>query len=96
MEDIYWFKRWDKAFEWKYPRFSWFVGGKTNIAYNCLDYKLGRFTSKTAYIYEGPERDIRYSVTYAELFNMVREYAAALRGAGIGKGIGSCCTFRTR
>lgn len=86
MNDIYWFKKWERVFEWKYPRFSWFVGGKTNIAYNCLDYKLEKFASKPAYIYENPELDLSYSVTYAQLFSMVKKYSSALRGFGVKKG----------
>jgi len=86
MEDIYWFRKWDKTFEWNYPRFSWFINGKTNIAYNCLDYKLEKFASKPAYIYENPEQEISSSITYAQLFSIVKKYSSALRGAGIGKG----------
>ncbi|WP_230972401.1 acetate--CoA ligase [Archaeoglobus neptunius] len=85
-EDIYWFKKWEKAFEWEYPRFSWFSGGKTNISYNCTDYKLKRYGSKPAYIYEAPEFDLSYSVTYNQLYSMVKKYASALRGAGVEKG----------
>jgi len=40
MGDIYWFNRWKKVFERRYPYFKWFVGGMTNTGYNCLDYKL--------------------------------------------------------
>ncbi|MCS7119190.1 MAG: acetate--CoA ligase [Archaeoglobaceae archaeon] len=86
MEDIYWFKKWDKVFEWNYPRFGWFLGGKTNIAYNCLDYKVRKFSSKPAYIYENPELDLSYSVTYSQLFSIVKKFASALRGFGVGKG----------
>lgn len=86
IEDIHWFKKWEKVFEWNYPRFSWFKGGKTNIAYNCIDYKIERFASKPAYIYENPELDLSYSVTYSQLFSMVKKYASALRGSGVGKG----------
>lgn len=84
--DVTWFKRWERPFEWKYPRFSWFVGGKTNISYNCLDAKVPKYGSKAAYIYHSPELGLSYSVTYDELFSIVRRYAAALRGAGVGHG----------
>lgn len=86
MDDIYWFKAWEKVFEWDYPRFSWFKGGKTNIAYNCLDYKVKRFASKPAYIYENPELDLSYSITYSQLFSLVKKFASALRGSGIKRG----------
>lgn len=40
MSEVKWFKKWDKAFNWEYPTFQWFVGGQTNISYNCLDYNI--------------------------------------------------------
>ncbi|MFN3804473.1 MAG: acetate--CoA ligase [Pyrobaculum sp.] len=86
MEYIYWFKKWDKVLEWDYPKFSWFRGGRTNVAYNCLDYKLKKHGPKPAYIYENPELGLRRVVTYSELYDMVKQYAAALRGFGIRRG----------
>jgi len=85
-EDIFWFEKWNKVFEWEYPKFKWFDGGKTNISYNCLDYKVKRYGSKPAYIYEAPEFDLSYTVTYNQLYSMVKKYAAALRGTGVDKG----------
>ncbi len=84
--DIYWFRKWDRVFEWSFPKFTWFRGGKTNVAYNCLDYKLERFASKPAYIYENPELGVRRVVTYREFYEIVKQYAAALRGLGVGRG----------
>lgn len=84
--DVVWFRRWERTFEWIYPRFSWFVGGKTNVAYNCLDVKLQRYGGKPAYIYHSPELGLNYSITYDELASTVRRYAAALRGAGVERG----------
>jgi acetyl-CoA synthetase len=34
-EELHWFRTWDKVFEWKYPFFKWFIGGVTNLSYNC-------------------------------------------------------------
>ena len=39
-EDLNWFKKWDTVLEWNEPFAKWFVGGKLNIAYNCLDRHL--------------------------------------------------------
>lgn len=86
LEDIYWFEPWKEVFEWKYPRFRWYVGGKTNVCYNCLDYKVKKFGSRIAYIYENPELDLSYSITYSQLLSLVKKYAAALRGVGVGRG----------
>jgi acetyl-CoA synthetase len=53
-EPLHWFKRWDRVLDWKAPNARWFVGGKTNVAYNCLDrqIELGR-GDKTAILWEG-------------------------------------------
>jgi acetyl-CoA synthetase len=53
-EPLHWFKRWDRVLEWDAPFARWFVGGRTNVAYNCLDrqIELGR-GDKTAILWEG-------------------------------------------
>src|SRR5688572_9936689 len=35
--ELHWFKKWDKVLEWNLPDAKWFVGGKTNVCYNCVD-----------------------------------------------------------
>src|SRR6516225_8906555 len=35
--ELHWFKPWDKVLEWNAPWAKWFVGGKINLCYNCLD-----------------------------------------------------------
>jgi len=54
-ENLHWFKKWDKVIdESKKPFYKWFVGGKTNIAYNCLDVHVKTFRrNKLAIIWEG-------------------------------------------
>ncbi len=87
MTDIHWFKPWDKVFEWEYPTFRWFIGGTTNICYNCLDYKIEQgYGEKTAFIEVAAEQDATDTITYKALFGLVKKYAAALRGLGVGKG----------
>jgi acetyl-CoA synthetase len=85
--DIYWFKKWDKVFEWDYPTFRWYIGGMTNICYSCLDYKVDKgMGAKKAFIAESGETgDIR-AVTYAEFLALVKQVAAGLRGIGVQKG----------
>ena len=84
--EVPWFKPWDRAFEWDYPTFRWFIGAETNLAYNALDHHVdaGR-GEKTALICFN-ERGERTVFTYAELLAEVERVAAALRGMGIGKG----------
>ena len=85
--DIHWFEKWDKVFEWNYPTFKWYIGGLTNISYNCLDYKVkqGR-GGRAAFISESGDTGEVRVITYAQLFYLVKQYAAALRGIGVQKG----------
>jgi len=85
--DIYWFKKWDKVFEWNYPTFKWYVGGITNISYNCVDYKVEQGKgSKAAFIFESGDTGQVRTITYAQLLDLVKRYASALRGIGVQKG----------
>lgn len=86
MDDIYWFKKWDKVLVKEYPSFKWYVNGMTNAGYNCIDYKLSRYSGKVAYIQEAPEMGISRAITYGELSQLVKKYSAALRNLGVGKG----------
>ncbi|GAH40402.1 unnamed protein product, partial [marine sediment metagenome] len=86
ISDIYWFKKWDRVFEREFPYFKWFVGGKTNAGYSCIDYKLSRYKDKVAYIQESPELGISQAITYGELSKIVMIYTAALRSLGVEKG----------
>ncbi len=87
MEEIYWFKPWEKAFEDDYPTFKWFVGGLTNACYSAVDYNVEKGRGgRAAIVSEIAETgDVRV-VTYAQLLYLVKSYAAALRGMGVGKG----------
>jgi acetyl-CoA synthetase len=87
MPDIYWFKKWDKVLEWNYPTFKWFIGGETNMCYNCLDYKVEKgYGSKAAFIIESGNTGEIKTFTYIQLLNLVKQYSAALRGIGVKKG----------
>ena len=84
--DLHWFKRWDKVLEWNLPHAKWFVGGKLNLSYNCVDrHALGPRAGKTALIWEGEPGEIR-RLTYAELHVEVQRFANALKSLGIKKG----------
>jgi acetyl-CoA synthetase len=87
LDEIYWFKKWDKVFEWSYPTFKWYVGGLTNICYSAVDYNVtkGR-AGKAAIISEIAETGETRVVTYGQLFYLVKLYARALKGMGIKKG----------
>ena len=84
--DLHWFKPWDKVLEWDLPWAKWFVGGKLNLSYNCLDRHLdGPRRDKTAIIWEGEPGEVR-RLTYAELHAEVQKFANALKALGIRKG----------
>ena len=81
-----WFKKWDQVLEWNLPYAKWFVGGKTNIAYNCLDRHLvNSRANKTAILWEGEPGDER-TLTYGQLHREVCRFANALKGLGIAPG----------
>jgi acetyl-CoA synthetase len=88
-ENIDWFTPWKKVLDWKPPFAKWFVGGKTNVSYNCLDRHLEGENSwrknKAAIIWEGEPGDHRV-ITYAELHREVCRFANVLKAQGVQKG----------
>jgi acetyl-CoA synthetase len=84
---IHWFKKWDKVLDYsKAPFVKWFVGGKTNISYNCLDRHLATKGDKTALIWEGEPVGDAKKYTYTELHREVCKFANVLKSYGIKKG----------
>lgn len=76
-----WEKYWETTFDSSHPPFwRWFVGGKLNACYNCLDRHLGHHKNKTAiHFVPEPEDDVVQHITYQELYVRVNEFAALLR-----------------
>ncbi|HMV86873.1 MAG TPA: acetate--CoA ligase [Blastocatellia bacterium] len=84
--ELHWFKKWDKVLEWNEPFAEWFVGGQTNISYNCLDRHLDTWRkNKAAIIWEGEPGDQR-TLTYQQLHHEVCKFANVLKSLGIEKG----------
>jgi acetyl-CoA synthetase len=84
--ELTWFKPWKKALEWKPPYAKWFVGGKLNVSYNCLDRHVATSRrTKAALIWEGEPGDTR-TLTYWDLYREVQRFAAALKRHGVRKG----------
>jgi acetyl-CoA synthetase len=83
---LHWFRKWDKVLEWNEPFAKWFVGGKINVSYNCLDRHLaaGR-GNKAALIWEGEPGDTRV-FRYQDLHREVCKFANVLKGLGIQSG----------
>jgi acetyl-CoA synthetase len=83
---LHWFKKWDKVLVWSEPFAKWFVGGKINVCYNCVDRHLtnGR-ANKAAIVWEGEPGDSRV-LRYQDLHREVCKFANVLKGLGIKKG----------
>src|SRR5262249_11379632 len=85
-KSLHWFKPWNKVLEWNEPFAKWFLGGKINVAFNCLDRHLvaGR-GNKAAIVFEGEPGDSRV-LRYQDLHREVCKFANALKGLGIKAG----------
>jgi acetyl-CoA synthetase len=75
-----WYERWHTVLDTNEPPFwHWFVGGKINVAYNCVDRHLAKHKNKAALIFvPEPEDMAPVAVTYQELYVRVNEMAAML------------------
>jgi acetyl-CoA synthetase len=90
--ELVWFKPWSSVLKWKVPNAKWFVGGKLNVSFNCLDKWLDTPTAnKAALIWEGePATDGKPGeervLTYKQLHREVCRFANVLKRNGIRKG----------
>ena len=81
-----WSEPWHTVCEWNLPYAKWFVGGKLNVSYNCLDrHVLAGHGGQVAYHWEGEPGDAR-AITYQELLDEVSRLANALKELGVEKG----------
>jgi len=90
--ELHWFQPWTKVLDWQLPVAKWFVDGKINLSYNCVDrHALGANANKTALIWEaepvdaGGHAEVR-KLTYAQLHVEVQRFANALKALGIKRG----------
>ncbi len=84
--EIPWFKAWDQTLEWKAPFAKWYLGGKLNASYVCLDHIIAQGKGdKVAYFWEGENGDAK-QITYSELLAEVSRCANVLKKLGIKKG----------
>ena len=81
-----WFKPWKKVLQWKAPHAKWFVGGKINVSYNCIDrHVTGPLRNKAALVWEGEPGD-RRTLTYWDLYVEVQKFANVMKKLGVKKG----------
>jgi acetyl-CoA synthetase len=87
-EQLDWFKKWDKVLvdDFANGKHEWFVGGKLNVSYNCLDRHLKTDRkNKAAFIWEGDIGDTK-TLTYQQLYYEVNKFANVLKKLGVKKG----------
>ena len=85
-ELLVWRKPFKQVLQWKLPHAKWFLGGKLNVAENCLDRHLGTGrANQAALIFEGEPGDVR-TITYAQLHREVCQFANSLHSLGLVKG----------
>ena len=85
-ELVSWDTTWDTICEWNLPYSKWFVGGKLNVSYNCLDrHVIAGKGDKVAFHFEGEPGDTR-TITYSQMLDEVQKFANVLKGLGVNKG----------
>ena len=89
--ELHWFAPWTEVLDWQIPRAKWFVGGKLNLSYNCVDrHAIGGNRDHVAILWEGePSSDGKSEVrklTFGDLHVEVQKFANVLKQQGIRKG----------
>jgi acetyl-CoA synthetase len=83
---LHWDKKWSQVVDWQLPFAKWFIGGKLNASYNCLDvHVLAGRGDRVAFHFEGEPGDTR-TITYAQLLSEVCKTTNALIELGIKQG----------
>ena len=92
-KQVDWFQKWDTVLEWDFHTadIKWFLGGKLNVSYNCLDRHVNAGAGdQTALIWQGNNQDESQTFSYTELLDRVCRFANALRALGVKKGDRVC------
>ena len=86
-ERVSWFEPFTKLYEWEPPYAKWYLGGKLNVCFNCVDRHVqAGLGDKVAYHWEGEPEDERRTITFSDLQRDVVRFANALKKLGVGKG----------
>ncbi len=84
--ELHWFAPWSQVLRWQLPWAEWFVGGKLNLCFNCVDrHVLAGMGQKLALIWEGEPGELR-TLSFAELLAEVQKFANVLKTLGVRKG----------
>ncbi len=85
-ERLDWFDKWHTALDWNPPFAKWFIGGKLNASYNCLDRHIKNgLGSKTAIYWEAESGEGK-EISYGEVYKAVNKFANAIKKLGAKKG----------
>ena len=87
---LHWFEQPQQILDWKPPHAKWFVGGKLNVSYNCVDRHLAEHANKPAILWEAEDGSAS-QLTYAQLHERVCRFANALKSVGVKPG--DCVTI---
>ena len=90
---VSWSSKWDKTLEWDYHKaeIAWFLNGKLNVSYNCLDRHVEAGAGdQTAIVWEGNDPAEEAKLTYRQLLRDVCRFANALKSLGVKKGDRVC------
>ncbi|MDQ2968776.1 MAG: acetate--CoA ligase [Actinomycetota bacterium] len=86
-ERVTWYEPFAKLYEWEPPYAKWYLGGKLNVCFNCVDRHVEAGNGdRVAYYWEGEPADERRTLTFAELQREVVRFANALKDLGVKKG----------
>lgn len=87
-EGLDWYRKWDKVYEARPPFFRWFIGGKLNACYNCIDrhVKAGKGEKPAIIWVPEPVEEKEKILTYNDLYEQVQKFANVLKDFGVKKG----------
>ena len=86
-ERVTWFEPFTKLYEWEPPYAKWYLGGKLNVCFNCVDRHVENgLGDKVAYHWEGEPENDRRGITFSDLQREVIRLANGLKKLGVGKG----------
>ena len=86
-ERVTWFEPFTELYEWEPPYAKWYLGGKLNVCFNCVDRHVEAGSGeKVAYYWEGEPEDERRTITFSDLQREVVRLANALKKLGVGEG----------
>jgi acetyl-CoA synthetase len=84
---VTWFEPFTELYEWEPPYAKWYLGGKLNVCFNCVDRHVkGGKGDKIAYYWEGEPEGERRTITFADLQRDIVRFANALKELGVKKG----------